>query len=169
VQFHVDHPAGISDEELRKQRLAVRLARDAVMEFETGDRPERGEAYHDRYPVRPPGRIPTVSEAGVRVPGQPGEASRDTETVREEILHDEARLADRVRAALAECADGRPGEALALGHDLHWLSAGDPAREETALRLLDTAYRRLGRTALAGIAAVHHRHRDLRSVAVYPD
>jgi hypothetical protein len=64
--------------------------------------------------------------------------------------------------------DGRPADALALGHDLHWLSAGKPERQAAAAGLLEAAYRLLERDALADIAAVHHRHRNLASVRVYP-
>jgi hypothetical protein len=47
------------------------------------------------------------------------------------------------------------------------MSAGKPERQAAPAGLLEAAYRLLGRDALAEIAAVHHRHRNLASVSVY--
>ncbi len=55
--------------------------------------------------------------------------------------------------------------ALVLGRELHWFDE-DEWRAE-GLELLVRAYRALGRDALAEIAIVHHRHRDLGSVGVF--
>ncbi|GIG02989.1 ADP-ribosylation family protein [Catellatospora citrea] len=71
---------------------------------------------------------------------------------------------DWIAEAERELAAGAPAYALVLGQELHWMDS-DAFRAD-ALRLLTGAYRALGRDALAEIAAVHHAHRDLRSVAV---
>ena len=63
-------------------------------------------------------------------------------------------------------ATGGSAEALCRGRDLHWGSARDPARELAARDLLVSAYRALGREALAVIAELHHANRQLGSVAV---
>lgn len=69
--------------------------------------------------------------------------------------------------ARQELASGAPALALTVGHELHWMD--DDATRDEALELLTEAYRALGRDALASIAEVHHRHRDLPSVGVYDD
>lgn len=68
-------------------------------------------------------------------------------------------------SARRELEQGQPAFALVLGRELHWFD--DDRWRELGLALLVDAYRALGRDALAEIAIVHHRHRDLRSVAVY--
>jgi hypothetical protein len=72
------------------------------------------------------------------------------------------RFVAEARAALDR---GEPAYALALGRDLHWADQ-EELRADT-LDLLVRAYRMLGREALAGIAEIHHRHRDLPWVAVF--
>ncbi len=82
------------------------------------------------------------------------EYKRKTKIVREWI--DEAR---------EELAKGKPGFAYVLGRELHWFD-GDAHRAAGA-ELLIGAYEALGRHALADIARVHTRHRDLGSVGVF--
>lgn len=166
AQFHLDYASEEPTEERREGRLAIALVRAAVMEFETTIRPEHGEQYMQRYKVQPQARIPTVNGAGVVcVSREPLE--RDLDAVRRAIEQDAPEVIHWAQAATLACAEGRPEQALALGHDLHWLSAGVQEREEAAARLLEAAYRSLGRDALAEIAAVHHRHRDLQNVDIY--
>ncbi|MEV4416959.1 ADP-ribosylation family protein [Catellatospora sp. NPDC049609] len=69
-----------------------------------------------------------------------------------------------IAQAERELAAGEPAYALVLGRELHWFDAD--AYRADSLRLLASAYRALGRQALAEIAEVHHAHRDLRSVDV---
>jgi hypothetical protein len=69
-------------------------------------------------------------------------------------------------AATAALEQGNPAEALCLGRDLHWGSARDLQRERAARQLLVSAYRALGREALAVIAELHQANRQLGSVAV---
>ncbi|MFJ4429182.1 ADP-ribosylation family protein [Streptomyces bobili] len=159
TQFHLDHQ---SKQEVREAGsegwLRVSLVREAIMELETGDRPEKGAAYHERYPiVTPHPRVATVN--GVGVVGPAATVFRDVETIRRAIETGAPEVDAWLEGALLECAAGRPTEALALGHDLHWLSGLHPEREAAALRLLDAAYRQLGRGTLADLAEIHHRHR----------
>ena len=153
--------------EARDGILHLDLARDAVCEYETGDRAEQGESYYRRYGVDLGQRVPTAQGMGVLLPHHYHQPDRQARVARFSSLVPESTLAEWTEVALGACAAGHPGEALALGHDLHWLSAGDAAREAFALALLDAAYRALGRDALADIAAVHHRHRHLPDVDIY--
>lgn len=89
------------------------------------------------------------------------EASRRYEAYRSESPDVDAWIAQ----AQHELEQGQPAFALVLGRELHWFDS-DRWRER-GLALLVDAYRALGRDALAEIALVHHRHRDLRSVAIY--
>jgi hypothetical protein len=70
-----------------------------------------------------------------------------------------------ISEAMEELKHGKPAFALTLGRELHWLDA--EKYRATSVNLLCDAYKALGRHALAGIAAVHHAHRDLKSVCVY--
>lgn len=69
-------------------------------------------------------------------------------------------------AATAALEQGNPAEALCLGRDLHWSSGRNRGCEQTARELLVSAYRALGRDALAEIAELHQANRRLGSVAV---
>ncbi|MEV0455874.1 ADP-ribosylation family protein [Catellatospora methionotrophica] len=69
-----------------------------------------------------------------------------------------------VEEAEQELRNGKSAFALVLGRELHWIDIDD--YRATSLRLLTAAYRTLGRNALAEIAAIHHAHRDLPSVAI---
>lgn len=156
----------------------VRRLREALLAFETGDRPEEGLSYVNRYDVGPAadaGRIMTYDGAGAMVTGETTAnrppAGHPNEWMFAKHLRGQlAGGADDVAAHVAEarrrCQDGDPAEALVLGRDLHWLSGGDPVRERYAHELLVMAYRALGRDSLAEIADAHHRHRDLPQVTV---
>jgi hypothetical protein len=66
-QFHIDHPSGGREEEVREHQDQIAVVREAIMRYETGDRPETGERYHERYhPYREPdpARVATVDEIG---------------------------------------------------------------------------------------------------------
>lgn len=84
---------------------------------------------------------------------------------RSRAYHDRSPLIwEWVAQAEAELGAGKPAFALTLGRELHWVDSDD--YRDASLRLLTSAYRALGRDALADIAEVHHAHRDLHSVAV---
>jgi hypothetical protein len=147
--------------------LHMALLRDAVTEYETGERREHGRAYLDAYGIDLSHRLETLQQIGVWVPASRAVGARDTVVIRRVIRGDEATLSAWIAGALEACGRGQAAEALALGHDLHWVSAWDARRESAALQLLETAYDSLGRQPLAAIARVHHHHRHLPSVDLY--
>jgi hypothetical protein len=166
-------------EEAAAMQPGLTLLRERLTEFETGDRPEVGQAYSDRYnppfvPPVDPDRITTLDEAGALAAGEtaldrPAHNGADAYkfgTHMYGLFDDPAAVEASVADARRRCAAGDPTEALVLGRDLHWASAGDPTREAYSHELLVMAYRALGRPSLAGIAGAHHRHRSLPTVKV---
>jgi hypothetical protein len=138
--------------------LQLEVLREALDAFAPSAKP---------VPALPGHRLDTVDGAGALVRPEDPEHARDPEQLYQELSRIEPEaLRERVAAALASCEAGDPSEALALGRDLHWLSHGVHEREEAAAAVLEAAYRALGRTALAEVARVHQRHRDLRTVGV---
>ncbi|MEV2253236.1 ADP-ribosylation family protein [Streptomyces sp. NPDC050147] len=168
----------VQEEGVPARREQLALLRDALTALETGDRPEVGLAYSTRYdraagPVDPD-RITTLDGAGGLAPGastldRPGHRGADEykfATYMYALFDDVTALRANVEDARRRCAQGDPTEALLLGRDLHWASAGDPDREALANELLLLAYRTLDRPALTAIAGAHHRHRSLTNVDV---
>ncbi|MGW6023498.1 ADP-ribosylation family protein [Streptomyces sp. NPDC055099] len=166
------------DEEADVRSGQLALLRDALTAVETGDRPEVGLAYSSKYdratgPVDPH-RITTLDGAGGLASGastldRPGHRGVDEykfATYMYDLFDDAAALRANVEDARRRCAQGDPTEALLLGRDLHWASAGDTDREALAHELLVLAYRALDRPALRAIAEAHHRHRSLPQVDV---
>ncbi|MFI9203195.1 ADP-ribosylation family protein [Streptomyces sp. NPDC053048] len=161
------------DDEAPQRLSRLSALRDAVTAFETGDRPEVGLAYSRTYDfVVPPvdhERVTTLDGAGALVAGRTAHQGADEYALANHIhgLFDDAgALAACVEEARRRCATGDPAEALVLGRDLHWASAGDPKREALANELLVSAYHALSRPSLAAIADAHHRHRSLPRVDV---
>jgi hypothetical protein len=167
---------------LAERRHRIRLLREIVMTFETGDRPEEGEKYHDAYRDPQdildhghPDRIETLDGGGALVHGEtaidrkrqkPYDDYEFCTNLQKRLTDDPAALKAHVAEARRRCAAGNPADALTLGRDLHWISAGDPSLERHANELLVMAYQALDRDNLAAIAAAHHRHRDLPQVSV---
>lgn len=150
-----------------KQQLGFMLLRDAVMEYETADRPEQGITYIQTY-RKCEERIPTCNELGITVPPsyeRPQE--RDIAAIYQAICADDPQVKIWINEALEACAQGQPALALALGHDLHWLSHDQPERKEAAYLLLTRAYEVLGYQALSDIVTLHHQYRDLPNVDIY--
>ncbi|MEU7861104.1 KOW motif-containing protein [Nonomuraea sp. NPDC049141] len=177
-----DEPADPMSLALVARRHRLRLLREVLMTFETGDREEQGEDYHDAYKDSPelleygdPDRIETLDGGGALVDGDTAsERGRQRPwndydfctALQKELTEDPAAREARVTEARRRCAAGHPADALALGRDLHWISAGNPGLERHANELLTMAYRALGRDNLAAIAQAHHRHRSLPQVHV---
>ncbi|MFD7504154.1 ADP-ribosylation family protein [Streptomyces sp. NPDC059850] len=166
------------EEYVAGRRSGLESLRLALTGFETGDRAEVGIAYsmlHDAaaLPVDPT-RITTLDGAGALVAGgtaldRPPHNGADDYAFAQFMygfFDDRAAVERSVEEARRRCAAGDPAEALVLGRDLHWASGREPVLEEFARDLLATAYGALDRPALAGIAAAHHRHRDLPRVDV---
>lgn len=136
-----------------------------MVEYETAHRPERGEKYVFTQWEHEEKHIPTCNELGVVVPPsyeQPLE--RDAKAISQAILADAGEVKTWINEALQACAQGQP--ALALGHDLHWLSDDQSERKEAA-HLLTRAYEVLGYRALSEITTLHHHYRDLPNVGIY--
>jgi len=170
------------ESEQAEQRHRIRLLREFLMTFETGDRPEEGEEYDDaRWDTREfldhghPDRIETLDGGGALVHGEtaidrkrqkPYDDYEFCTNLRKELTEDPAALESHVAEARRRCAAGNPADALTLGRDLHWISRGDARLARYANELLVSAYNALGRPNLAAIAEAHHRHRDLPQVGV---
>ncbi|MCA9659078.1 MAG: DUF2228 domain-containing protein, partial [Myxococcales bacterium] len=111
-------------------------------------------------------RFPTLGTFGPGLPEGAGEVRVSDPHVRLKAWREQpARTEKWIASARRECAEGRPAAALTFGLDLHWLD--DDATRDTARELLTAAYAALDRHAHAATLAVHHEHRDLRSVGVF--
>ncbi|MEU8892400.1 hypothetical protein [Streptomyces sp. NPDC048442] len=178
--LHDDDP---TDPEVTRRVDALTQLRSHIGEFETADRPEHGLAYSRTYdpsffhsPVDPT-RLTTLDSAGALVAGdtildRPPHNGADEEKFARYVygeLDNPATVAERTAEARTRCAAGDPAEALTLGRDLHWASAGDTALEAHAHTLLTLAYTALDRPHLAAMTTAHHRHRDLPHVDVLAD
>jgi predicted DNA-binding WGR domain protein len=102
----------------------------------------------DRMTIK--GRIPLLSGVGVVSPDAKtvAAARRPRLTTLQDELRSPKTKQRAIAKALESCAAGKPGEALALGHDLIWCGA-----HRDALPLLKAAFTALGREALADVAA----------------
>jgi hypothetical protein len=105
-----------------------------------------------------------VSGVGVIAPGRAAPPYIEAVEGRARPFPDEVEARGFVEEARRALAAGDVAHALALGRDLHWADI-EALRAET-LELLVSAYRALGREALAATAEAHHRHRDLTHVDV---
>jgi hypothetical protein len=124
--------------------------REALGEYDLGDRDETGEAYLRRYPhdgAEAEARarlVPTRSGMGVVAPPFTPVAGRERFLESGYVVTDAdvAEVSARTRVALER---GSPGAALALGHDL-WGYGTDYTG--AAREMLDLAYTALGRPIL---------------------
>ena len=168
----------LEEDELSEQDRDRYLAdldelRKAVTFFETSERKEVGSAYEKKYlRSRRSKRYETLDGFGVSVKGKIDWQSifpkrPDNGYDLYNVIRDKKKLVQKwIEAARCELSKGNPYPALVLGRDLHacW---GQKDLQPIALELMEGAYGKLGRQALAEIARVHHEHRDLRSVDVY--
>lgn len=156
-------------EEAKDDLFPTWLVRDAIQEYETTDLRERGDTTRDAF-IRDAlqARLDTCNGIGVLVPSPYSQSIPYPTDVRcKPIRSDAPEITQWITEAEQVCAQGQPAFALALAHDLHWLSAGLPEREDAAWRLLICAYEVLGYEPLATIATLHHQHRHLESVDIY--
>lgn len=153
------------DTDTPRRRWLLSVARSAVEGFVEADRRDR--VPHEVGPWTPTERPEILGSPGPVLPSGAGDARGGDDQVRqrgEAYRHRSPLVHEWITTAERELRDGRPAFALVLGRELHWLDV-DEYRSDS-LRLLVGAYRALGRDALAEIAVVHHRHRDLASVDV---
>jgi len=165
----LDHSYQLAEDEEHDESLArLGALREQLLAFGTGERPEVGQEYADRYSGRAPGRPQPVAETregmGVVVPPElyrplPVKDKKLWSLLRKE--DDPVELVEEARRALRE---GFPGTALKLGKDL-W-SFGGGRRAEHAYELLDAAYAALGREPLRRVLQAHRANRDLPSVDI---
>lgn len=155
--------------EAEEDLFPVWLLHNTIREYEEADQQERGDVSRDAFIYEVArDRLATCSKIGVLVPSAYDHSvPHPPDMVYKSIRSDAPEIAAWIAEAEQACENGQPAYALVLGHDLHWLSAGHPHHEEAAWRLLTRAYEVLGYDALAAIATLHHRHRDLASVDIY--
>src|SRR5262249_54706981 len=139
-----------------------------LQQYATGDWPEMGDEYFERYGgqvarnrhvaaatrenmgiVVPPGKYRPLSLPDKKL----WAALRKTDKL--------APLVEEARQALRE---GYPGTALKLGKDL-WAVGGEH-QTMYAYELLDAAYAALGRDVLRRVLRTHRENRDLPSVDI---
>ncbi|GAA4996739.1 hypothetical protein GCM10023205_82490 [Yinghuangia aomiensis] len=183
--FLLDYNEDDCDGDRVPARYRVRLLRETLMRYETGDRPEQGHDYDPRrsrgddwYRTVDPARVTTLDGAGALVTGataldrghqRRGEDRTLTDQIREALAADPAALHRLVTNAKDRCRTGDPAEALALGRDLHFISDDDSLprrariseRERAAAELLAMAYQTLGRDNLADLAELDLRERKI--------
>jgi hypothetical protein len=150
-----DEPGGPNPRQLMVQRaLSWFTDADDAAIAEDGELPWAAAQRPAMWGGIGPALAPEHGNPGILGDREQAYRSRSTAQIR--------RLAEVARR---ELANGKPACALVVGQELHHL---DEARfRKTALELLVGAYDALGRGALAQIARLHHRHRDLRHVDVY--
>jgi hypothetical protein len=143
--------------------------RTRLMQYGTGDRPEVGEEYTERYAGVCARNDRVVAETWERmgVVADPKLYRPLSLTGRKLWRHVQRKrtnlepLAEEARQALR---DGFPATALELGKDL-W-AIGDERKAELAYELLDDAYAALGRETLRRVMQTHRANRDLASVDI---
>lgn len=157
------------DPDDRTPRIYLTVLREAIMAWETADRPEQGSTYTKRYKFDDSNRLMTMGSPGLLLPDPLRDdlPVRDDNKIYHAIRNDEPIVQKWIADAHNLCQNGQPATALALGHELHWLSAGKKEREDAATSLLVAAYTALGYDALVEVAKWHGKYRDLWSVDVY--
>jgi hypothetical protein len=146
---------------------ALAELRLSVQRYETGDRPETGEEYVEKYVAerRRAKRIVarTLEGMGVVAPRELYRpmSLKDTTLWKRLWADDPAGLVEEARQAMR---DGFPATALKLGKDL-WAVGGE-RHTEYASELLDAGYAALGREVLRAVLREHRAHRNLPVVDI---
>jgi Uncharacterised conserved protein (DUF2228) len=143
--------------------------RERLTAYATGDRPQIGLEYTDRYArKRYRTRTPIASTPeGMGIVVSP-EAYRPLSLTGKALwrrLRKERNPIDLVEEARQALRDGFPGAALELGKCL-WAFVEEP-RMSYAYELLDAAYQALERPALREVLRVHRANRELESVDIF--
>ena len=146
----------------------IDAVRERLVGWATGDRPETGDEYADKYLGWSSRNEQLVAETpeglGIVVPQeQYRPLSRSDKKLWAYLrkTDDPAKVVEEARQALR---DGFPGTALKLGKDL-WAVEGE-RHTEYAYELLDAAYEALGREVLREVLRVHRANRDLPSLDI---
>ncbi len=179
VRLHLEYCHGdcLIDAEINPEDAALaseslqRLdeLRGRLLPYSTGDRPEVGEDYTERYAGLTSREDLVVAETadGMGVVLDPNlfrplsKRGRSLWKQLRKKKHDPTDLVEEARLALR---DGFPGTALVLGKDL-WASViGDKMAH--AVELLDSAYESLGRATLRRVLHTHVANRRLASVDI---
>lgn len=153
--------------EARLMRLDV--LRRIVMEYGTANRPERGDAYFEKYQSATTRRefviASTPEYMGVVAPPETYRPLSLPDKKLRPLLRKQSDPVAVVEEARQALRDGFPATALKLGKEL-WPLPG--ARKiEYAYELLDAAYAALGREVPRQVLRTHREHRDLPSVDIF--
>ena len=146
--------------------------RQRLLAHATGDRPEIGEEYTERYAGVTSREDQVIAETAddmgiVVAPDLFRPLSKGGRSLWKQLRkkkHDPTDLVEEARVALRE---GFPGTALALGKDLWATVVGD--KMAYAVELLDAAYEGLGRATLRRVLQTHVANRTLASVDILQD
>ncbi len=154
--------------ELETRMRQIDDVRSRLCRWRTGDRPETGELYEERYPEHTTRLARVVAQTrdgmGIAVPPQSYRPLSLSNRNLWQCLRRGAGTAVVLEEARQALRDGFPGTALKLGKDF-WAVGGDD-RAALAFDLLDSAYAALGRGVLRDVLRAHRAHRDRPSVDI---
>jgi hypothetical protein len=171
LQGHNDLDREIHPErggEYDSQQEQIDLLRDRLMQHATGDRPETGQEYTERWAGISHREARVIAETkegmGIVVPPSTYRPMSMDDRRLWRYLRRTDDPADVVEEARQALRDGFPGTALKLGKDL-WAATGE-TKTAHAYELLDAAYHALGREMLQRVLQTHAANRELASVDV---
>jgi hypothetical protein len=154
--------------ELEDTLRAVDALRPILCRYGTGDRPEAGHAYVEKYQgtASRNERVTAETQEGLGVVVPPGTYRTLSVSGRKlwARLRRDDNPRDLVEEAMAALREGFPATALKLGKDL-W-AAGGEHQTMYAYELLEAAYAALGRDVLRGVLREHRAHRELPTVDI---
>jgi hypothetical protein len=160
-----DEAPGLTDGEAARN---LDRLRERILPLATGDRPQTGQEYEERYPASSRRSTAVVARTrdGMGIVAPKG-AYRPL-SIRDKALWRRLRKEDDPEDLISEArkalVEGFPATALKLGKDL-WSVGGD-RKTEYAYELLERAYASLGRGVLEEVLRTHRRHRNLPSVDI---
>jgi hypothetical protein len=162
----LNEPSQTFDCEMKMREIDA--ARTRLVRFATGDRPETGEEYEERYPERSARSrrvvAATLDGMGIIVPKHAYRALEVKDKALWRRLRTDENPTNLVSEAMEALRSGFPGTALKLGKDLH--AIGGEMRSRHAVELLDAAYGALGREVLRNILREHQKYAHLPSVDI---
>ncbi len=155
--------------EYRDEMRTLDRLRDALMVYETSERPEQGNAYVERYDnfgERATHIVAMTAEnMGIVVPPEKHRRVRLAGTRYWPYLKNNENPIRAVEAARRALEDGFPGTALKVGKDL-W-AIGGRQRTDYAYELLDGAYAALDREFLRHVLQTHRENRELPTIDLF--